>query len=452
MASLSQDKIRGDIYDMNVKELEDNIKKNKDLGFLESYEPNADNFRHSGFTCRQGVTVKPAEYNSIRARQPKIGFGDHKWKEEMSKRIQTQREENPSNLAGCNQMTLKEIMKTDPRKTAAIYVKKACDEYQKNLQPYDALEENRIFSSRVNTQTEGEVLSPRVLETEETCEGFQIQLEPATSQQTRQSQRLPEKVEPAVSKQQEALHLKNLKGLKGSAGLSERPTTATATRCSSGGLRRPFSGISTGRLTSARTVKDPNFKRQQAARNGLQPFEFEAPQESAVEIRCMLHSEIPRRWKLPSDPWCPGLLTRNQELRDRIGNPGRTQRIMPPQQFYKSKVFQYCEEDVQEARTKPIVRLGGDYIEPARKAAQEQLEEDKKIIHSRTVYDPVLRREKEVKLPFYTLFNQKDKEKARAELGSAGDASAGEYRPASAHKFRENRPGKWVAGRNFRLY
>ena len=94
-----------------------------------------------------------------------------------------------------------------------------------------------------------------------------------------------------------------------------------------------------------------------------------------VEFRCMLHPTLTRDWKYTTDNWFPGMRHRHKQLRDAESKNKATivERRVVPKQYFETKLFKYNEADVQEARSKPIVRCGSRYIDPDRKDRQEQL-------------------------------------------------------------------------------
>lgn len=198
----------------------------------------------------------------------------------------------------------------------------------------------------------------------------------------------------------------------------------------------------------------PAFKRLQDARKGHQPFNFEMPNQTITEMRCMLHPTMKRDWNYPEDTWFPGMMTKNKELREhQINDFASDERKVIPKQYFQTKLFKYNEADVEEARSKPIVRCGSAYVDPDRVVRQQQNDKDKQIICKKKVYDRVLKKERIVNVPFYTLFKNKATSESKKNLeDDKTDCTSAEYRPISAHKFRELDRGQWVSKQNFKLF
>jgi hypothetical protein len=170
----------------------------------------------------------------------------------------------------------------------------------------------------------------------------------------------------------------------------------------------------------------------------------------------MLHPTMKRDWNYPEDTWFPGMMTKNKELRQNNKETYVDERKVVSKQFFQTKVFQYNVADVEEARSKPIVRCSSAYIDPDRAVRQEQNEKDKKIICKKAVYDKVLKKERITNVPFYTLFKgneavRKDEKKA-IDDDKTDCPSVADYRPVSSHKFRDIDKGQWVSQKNFKLF
>lgn len=406
--------MRSNIFAEYAEHIEKAVKENKDLGFLDTLQPNFENFKHSGFSCRKlKEASKQQESNSIAKPPRKRGFGNPPVQEPNDNKI---------TLIGLQQTIndwdkpYTDIRKIDPKQVTDYYIKKVCRDYQSLM----TLEETNL-GNREGTN------------------------------HTRQESERP--LSPGVSIRKDNLldNSNNDVGSNRSKPIltATKPTASqTQTRCSTSKGKMIRISSSQQRLKPKVTEqslqsKAASYARLQSARRGPAPFEFALPEENAVEIRCMLHPTIQRAWKYETDTWFPGM---RQYFKTLLPADKKVEeRKVEPKQYFKSKLFQYNIEDVEEARSKPVVRCSSNYIEADRLERQDQLEKDKLIIAKRTVYDKVTKKDKVVNVPFKTLF---PKEEAKAASIMHGEA----YRPVSSHQFRENHRDRWVEAADFKLF
>lgn len=395
------------------------IKKSKDLEFLDIYQPNEDYFKHSGFACRAGQENKQMDFNSITKPYRHTGFGNTARLEETQHKTNSTRH----NLGDLSEL-IRENPKMEAKKLGELCVKMACREYGRETIP--TLESS--YKSKASAQQ------------------YIINRQPSFLLQNQGNPRQGSAV------------------VMGAATpVPSRPTTAVSPSSPDIKTGRPEFIEPTVSITKpepARIIRPsssaPAFKRLQASRKGHHPFDFDVPAETMVEIRCMLHPNIKRDWNYPTDTWFPGMMTKTKEINEKLHKPAPEERRTKPKQYFESKLFQYNEADVQEARSKPIVRCASAYIDPDQAVRQAQLEKDKQIICKRTVYDRVLKKEKVINVPFYTLFKSKQYVQQVSDQQQEADkistSTATEYRPISAHKFREKNKSQWVAKSDFKLF
>ena len=407
--------MRSTIFAEYAEYIEKAVKENKDLDFLKNLQPNFENFKHSGYSCRkQKEAGKQQESNSIAKPPRKRGFGNAQVEAT---------DKNKISFVGLQQTIndwdkpYTDIRKIDPKQVTDYYIKKVCRDYQSLM----TLEETNLHNKdgpNTHTRLESErPLSPGVSVRKENF------LDNSNNDvgSTRSKPALP--------------------GTKTTASPPQtRGSTAKgkAIRISSSQQRlKPKESEPTLQSKAA------SYARLQSARRGPAPFEFALPDENAVEIRCMLHPTIQRAWKYETDTWFPGM---RQYFKTLLPADKKVdERKVAPKQFFRSKLFQYNIEDVEEARSKPVVRCSSNYIEPDRVERQNQLEKDKLIIAKRTIYDKVTKKDKTVNVPFKTLFPKEEVKTASIQHGEA-------YRPVSSHQFRENHKNNWVTPADFKLF
>jgi hypothetical protein len=449
-AATEQEKIRGLLYENYVEDIQQKIKSGPDLEFLKTYQTKTEIFRHSGLSVKAGLIPKQINTNSIVQAPKKTGFGNP-----------TVILDKPAvnNLRySSSTPAIKNVHLMDPRKAAALYVRQACIEYSSIIKPTQsekALKKSSSLEQQIEEQNmmhdEGiQTLNNPRSGSPSTSMLKVDQLEAEASQKTKDFK----------SKEDNRFQSRPM-----SPDIGARPSTAA----SHGILVRKFNnkqlnhqyraGFKTSKPSSAvtRTTAAPSATEideiQQAeerrarvlkARKGVEQFDFKLPEENMVEIRCMLHPTIPRTWKQPIDAWFPGMRTKMSEA---TAPTGVNTRKVEQKEYYKSKVFQYDEEAVQEARSKPIVRCASKYVDPDRLARQKQLENDRLIINKKVLHEGDKSKEKVVTVPFYTLFPY------QTSLPKSDYANRGEdYRPVSAHKFRDKSKSNWVSNRDFTVF
>lgn len=413
--------MRGQVYDEHVKHLEKCIKSHKDLEFLESFQSQLDTFKHSGYACRKGQDMKQLDSNSIVNPQRNVGFGNVSSpnKSKKSERVNWGEVGDLSSLITNNP-------KMDAKRLGDMCVKLACREHGRQPIPRTEPTDQSQLPERpafiMNRQASFQVYSNG----------------PTLSRQT------------------------SLTGQGGNSPGQGRQATSMQVdikNASSGRLQFVEPTVSVDNTERPRIIRPsssaPAFKRVQAARRGHKPFAFEVPPETMVEIRCMLHPQIKRDWHYNEDSWFPGMMTRTKELKEKMNNAQSEERRTQPKQFFQTKMFKYNEADVQEARSKPIVRCASAYMDPDRIDRQKQLAKDKHIICKRKVFDKVLKKEKVINVPFYTLFNAKEslgQQTSEKDPDAQTDCTGQEYRPVSSHKFREKNKSQWVVKSDFKLF
>lgn len=380
-----------------------------------------DTFKHSGFATRKGQVIKQLESNSVARPYRNVGFGNTESRESNKKKrdpvfsgtgdIDTLMRDNPT---------------MDAKKLGELCVKAACRQHFRAIMPYISPTEDSQVAEKpaftLNRQASFQVYTSGPVLSRQTSNIGNAQNTPMASRPTtampiddkRISSGRPQFIEPTIS-----------------ADHSERPRVI-----------RPSSSA-------------PAFKRKQMARRGHEPFKYEVPPESMVEIRCMLHPNIKRDWNYNIDSWFPGMMTRTKEIIDNNHTGHTEERRTKPKQYFQTKQFLYNEEDVEEARSKPIVRCASAYIDPDRATRQAQLEKDTRIICKRKIYDRVLKKEKVINVPFYTLFKSSFKENTKEndqEKDAVTISTSPEYRPVSSHKFRDKNKNQWIARSDFKLF
>ena len=431
------------------------------MEFLKTYQKVSNNFKHSGLATKAGPPEKPNGINSIVPPPLPAGFGV-----EVPRDVPIKKKLNAENT-DMSHITVPNAWKMDPRKAANLYVKKICRDYNSKYQPTAEelrLEEEKKVIIQALTARSKEKLkttsSPDAQGTQNTRQSEQnIGLQEFRDEDDRELQ--DERVSPpnesrkdirpqsatapvarivsgdksrkphsAMSKNQSAGSIRPV------SAVSKRPTSAATTA-----MPRPDSATTDLPLTNS----SPKFKRIQSARRGIEPFEYEVPDENIVEVRCMLHPTIQRAWKAPTDTWFPGRYQRTKELRNQ--EKQFDSRKADTNHHFQSKILQYNEAEVMEARTKPIVRCASKYIDPQRKQLQDQMEKDQHIINKRVTHNKLTGKEEQVGLPFYT-FSKDQIPVAKDSYLNRGEA----YRPVSSHQFRDKQREQWVDKNDFRLF
>lgn len=402
-------------YDEYVEYLNKCIKDSKDLEFLKKHQTNIDVFKHSGFACRKGVIPKQLDTNSIIKPDIKMGFGASSNTISHSQPLIRQVYSSAGNI----QALVRENPKMEARKLGELCVQQVCREYgRQNIMAFGGTQLSNNDLDVTNSKQSGLADFNRML--------------------SRQG---------------------SMASAAASQGVS-RPTTGVANDKSPIKPRFHEPTVSATISTDQQKIVRPSssapaFKRLQQARKGHHPFEFEMPHHTITEMRCILHPSMKRDWNYPEDTWFPGMMTKNKELREKNREGVFNERKIEAKKYFQTKLYQYNEADVEEARSKPIVRCASAYIDQDRAVRQAQNEKDKNIICKKTVYDKVLKKERVVNVPFYTLFKGKQvgqEEKKIADDDKTDCTSAREYRPVSSHKFREMEKTKWVSKKNFKLF
>lgn len=388
------------------------------MDFLKQHTTQIDVFKHSGFATRKGVFSKQLGTNSIIKPDTIKGFG------KSSNHI-THSQPNfnrVSSNVGDVQSLVRENPTMEARKLGEMCVKQACREYgRQNMMVFEQVQLPHADLDVTRSKKSGMNDFNRML----SRQASMISSGPGASQQLPQQAVIPVKAEKPAMRPR-----------------FHEPTVSATASVDTGKIIRPSSSA-------------PAFKRLQDARKGHKQFEFEMPNHTITELRCILHPSMKRDWQYPEDTWFPGMMTKNKELREKNREGVFDERRVIPKQYFQTKLFKYNEADVEEARSKPIVRCASAYIDKDREIRQAQNEKDKNILVKRTVYDKVLKKERIINVPFYTLFkgNQPVKEeKQNGEEDKTDCTSQREYRPVSSHKFREVERQNWVSTKNFNLF
>jgi hypothetical protein len=311
--------LRGELYDDYTKQIEKRIKVESDMEFLKTYQKVSNNFKHSGLATKAGPPEKPNGINSIVPPPLPAGFGV-----EVPRDVPIKKKLNAENT-DMSHITVPNAWKMDPRKAANLYVKKICRDYNSKYQPTAEelrLEEEKKVIIQALTARSKEKLkttsSPDAQGTQNTRQSEQnIGLQEFRDEDDRELQ--DERVSPPNESR------KDIRPQSATAPVarivsgdkSRKPHSAMSKNQSAGSIR-PVSAVSK-RPTSAATTamprpdsattdlpmanNSPKFKRIQSARRGIEPFEYEVPDENIVEVRCMLHPTIQRAWKAPTDTY-----------------------------------------------------------------------------------------------------------------------------------------------------
>ena len=411
------------------------MKENDDLSFLEKIEPKLDNFKHSGLAFRKlKETGKQQETNSIAKPPKKIGFGTTIESEKMAANIEKTSEARLHKSQSINYFDKQhlDMRKMDPRKAADFYIKKVSSEYHNEKYRNDR---NPVQSDNIQRELVRNLTSAQ------------------------ESERMNS---PNTSMEKENAFMDFAKSLGNGEGGTQKSRISSVKQIHSTGVvqtketgssnnyKKQSSHSSTKeghQIPSEERIKRKaeSFARLQSARRGLQPFDFKLPSETMIELRCILHPTIQRSWKCESDSWFPGMRQYYNTLKPK--NINAVERKMKAQQHFKSEKQKYIIKDVEEARSKPIVRCSSNYMDPDRLDRQLQLEKDKNIIAKRTVYDPVYKKDKVTNVPFQTLFPKTELDQKDVFMNANQ-----EYRPVSSHQFRERKKKDWVSQTDFKLF
>ena len=437
------------LYENYVEDIQHKLRTQPNMEFLKTYQTKSEIFRHSGLSIKSGLIPKQVNTNSIIEPPKKIGFGNPTTILESQPKTKTlyQSSSTPA---------IKNVHLMDPRKAAALYVRQACIEYSSIVKP-----------------TQSEKTLQRV-----PSQDIMIEDEDLREEKYTDDMKIPKKGSPSTSflknEKTEGDTLQKNTNKPKYASIQSRPHSSMtgarpSTAASHGVLVRKVNSktqyhlkgdlaLSKPNSAATRTTAAPSAYEHETtqedlaekkarilkARKGVEQFDFLLPEENMVEIRCMLHPTIPRTWKQPTDAWFPGMRTKMLEAAAAVGVENRK---VEQKEYYKSKKFHYDEEAVEEARSKPIVRCASKYIDPDRLARQQQIEKDELILNKKVLYQGDKTREKVVSVPFYTLFPN-TASPPNFEYANKGE----DYRPVSAHKFREKKRDNWVSPRDFTVF
>lgn len=146
----------------------------------------------------------------------------------------------------------------------------------------------------------------------------------------------------------------------------------------------------------------------------------------------------------PKNCWVPGYRSKLEKFISRRDDVVRAPK-MKPDKFRKSK-FQYNEEDVSEARSKPIIRCSSKFTTKEENERKEEKIRRRKILVKRRVVDKKTGEIKDEPVEFRTLFRRTSYKRDNFLNKKV------KFRPASAHKFREVDKRKWVGGGDFTVF
>lgn len=436
------------LYENYVEDIQKKLKTEPNLDFLRTYQSKTEIFRHSGLSIKSGVIPKQVNTNSIVPPPKRTGFGNP---------IQVADKPLPKTLAGSSSTpAIRNVHLMDPRKAAALYVRQACIEYSSVVKPTQS---EKTLQKRNSREL---LIEDDDLHEDDAAQTLNAPMKgsPSTSflrgEPTQNEQTANQKQETKPRHAAQSRPMSSMTGIRPSTaashGILVRKVNSKTQQYLTGdlGLSKPNSAVT--RTTAAPSINEVDETRAAEekkarvikARKGVEQFDFLLPEENMVEIRCMLHPTIPRTWKQPTDAWFPGMRTKMLEA---ASHTGLQVRKVDQKEYYKSKVFQYDEAAVEEARSKPIVRCASKYIDPDREARQQQLEKDKHILNKKVLHQGDKTKEKVVNVPFYTLFPQAGAFQ-KAEYARGGE----DYRPVSAHKFRDKVRSHWVSNRDFTVF
>lgn len=147
--------------------------------------------------------------------------------------------------------------------------------------------------------------------------------------------------------------------------------------------------------------------------------------------------------KMPPSSWVPGYRSKLNKYLSKRNDIVRASKLSGDK-FRKTK-FQYKEKDVEDARSKPIIRCSSKYMSKFDIEMEKEKKRKRKILVKRKVLDKKTGKVKEEPVDFNTNFrNEKLKRNNFLNMKV-------KYRPVSAHKFRKLDKKRWVGG-SFTVY